>query len=421
MNVTLINCYSDRNKGDLGIILATIGILRRQAPGCRIRAVSSFMQHDPWFASEHAALRPHVDELYPAVVGRLYAGGNRGLGLLLRLLREMPKVLACLVPAFFAMRRLIFDPSDLEVCALLRTSDLVISKGGSFLCSEPGSIGAMRLVRELCMLGLALNCQAKTVLWGQSLGPVHSVVGRRLMNSLLHRVWRVVLREPECLRRYPYLRVEPSAQVFGHDLAFSLTALPAAVDHILPAAHRYIGLTVKRLAPHDKDQRYTHEMATVLQRMAKEGPHHFVIIPHVTIDPDLDKALELYRAVDDALKPRVHVLTGDYSIEELLGLYKRMDLLLGTRLHSTIFAMVVRTPVVNLSYHGTKAEGIFMDIGNDKAVLEAGVASAETIVQACHLARLEANRQVVALGVTRIRADNERIGADLLADLGVGK
>ena len=51
MKIVLIHCYSDNNKGDLGIILATIQLLRAATPSVTITAVSTFEEKDPYFTS----------------------------------------------------------------------------------------------------------------------------------------------------------------------------------------------------------------------------------------------------------------------------------------------------------------------------------------------------------------------------------
>ena len=60
---------------------------------------------------------------------------------------------------------------------------------------------------------------------------------------------------------------------------------------------------------------------------------------------------------------RIIVDENEYSINNLLEIYKSKDILIGTRLHSTIFALTTNTRVINIGYHGTKAKGVFNNIG----------------------------------------------------------
>ena len=70
MKYTLINCYADHNKGDLGIILATIGLITTVDRSADIVAISTFNKSDPLFETEHRLLRQEVAVL-PAVFGEL--------------------------------------------------------------------------------------------------------------------------------------------------------------------------------------------------------------------------------------------------------------------------------------------------------------------------------------------------------------
>ena len=45
----MLNCWSDLNKGDLGIMLATIQEIHRQDENAEVIAISSFDQYDPMF------------------------------------------------------------------------------------------------------------------------------------------------------------------------------------------------------------------------------------------------------------------------------------------------------------------------------------------------------------------------------------
>ena len=52
MRYTLINCYSDNNKGDLGIILATIDLLKEHDSSADIVGISTYNYSDPNYHHE---------------------------------------------------------------------------------------------------------------------------------------------------------------------------------------------------------------------------------------------------------------------------------------------------------------------------------------------------------------------------------
>ena len=363
MIITLIHCYSDYNKGDLGILLATIRLLREAAPGCTINAISTFEEDDPKFVTDHNVLRTKVDRLYPAVVGRVYPNSKSRLGGVTKILCDVPKLFTIFSPWGWPFRNMVLSMANREVCDVLGASDLVVSKGGSFLCSSPGVIGTVRYLRIMATLIMALRLNPKVVIWGQSLGPVHGRFCRRILNRALADVYRIILREDECISRYSYIHCPSKTTILGQDLAFSLNVPSEEVSHILSSMRDYVAVTVKRCADRLMDRQYTRVMVESIEYVVRQKARRVVIIPHVTIGDDIAKARELFQLLDDSVKDRVLLLTGDYSISALRGLYGRASLLLGTRLHSTIFALGVGTPVICIAYHGTKAQGVYRRIG----------------------------------------------------------
>ena len=63
------------------------------------------------------------------------------------------------------------------------------------------------------------------------------------------------------------------------------------------------------------------------------------------------------------------VLSNDYHALQLKAIYKSMDIFVGTRLHSTIFAVSENVPAICVTYHGTKALGVFKTLGLQEFVM----------------------------------------------------
>lgn len=416
MIITLIHCFSDYNKGDLGIILSTIKLLRKIEPGCTIHAVSTFEEHDPKFGTDHNVLKTAVDYLHPAVIGRLYSRRETRLGQLFKLFADIPKMIALMHSWFWPFRCFFLTPANRLVCDVLATSDLVISKGGSFLCSEPGIIGTVRYLRILCTLFMAQRLNSKVVILGQSLGPVYGRLNQLVLNKSLSHVYLIVLREDNCTNAYPYIQCPGGNTILGQDLAFSLDVPPADVSHLIPSDCDYVGITVKRFGDKLSDQEYSQVISKTIDYLVRQKKYYVVIIPQVTIDEDIDKALEIYHLLDDCVKEKVLLLKGDYSIAETLGLYSQISFLLGTRLHSTIFAMSMGTPAINIAYHGTKAQGVYQRLGLPQRVLVGKDFCIERIMALIdeHLDNKNDDFTDLKKRIEQSRQDNQRIVQELI-------
>ena len=59
------------------------------------------------------------------------------------------------------------------------------------------------------------------------------------------------------------------------------------------------------------------------------------------------------------------LIEGDFDARTLQQSYARMRYFVATRLHSSIFAASAGVPTIVFGYHGTKAEGIWHDLGFD--------------------------------------------------------
>jgi polysaccharide pyruvyl transferase WcaK-like protein len=64
-------------------------------------------------------------------------------------------------------------------------------------------------------------------------------------------------------------------------------------------------------------------------------------------------------------KDRAKIIRGMYSPQEILGVVGQMDMMIGMRLHSLIFAARMNVPVVGLSYD-TKTSEFLRMIGQDR-------------------------------------------------------
>ena len=62
--ITLLNSYSDFNKGDLGIIVGTIESLRNIEKNMIINGVSSFNYDDQFYKTHHERLRLKLNYIY---------------------------------------------------------------------------------------------------------------------------------------------------------------------------------------------------------------------------------------------------------------------------------------------------------------------------------------------------------------------
>jgi len=364
MKYTLINCYADHNKGDLGIILATVGLITTADPSADIVAISTFNKSDPLFEKEHRLLRQEV-EVLPAVFGELNIYNFKTLpAKIVRLAFDFLRlIIYCLTPlAVSTVTRLMFSRYERLAIDRIIDSDRIVSKGGSFLCNEHDIRSKIALIRFLFIFFICIKHSKDIIILGQSIGPVYGSISRRILNFVLSRCKHIVLRENECITSYPYLSL-PADTVTINDIAFFLDSssdIPLTISSKEGGLH--IGVTIKYVDESLNDSYIKMMKAAIEYCIAK---HNAVIhiFPHVTIENDIGNSCNVIMEIDDKCKENIRLYSDDYTPRALKKLYSKMDFFIGTRLHSAIFAMGELVPSICIAYHGTKSKGIFSNFG----------------------------------------------------------
>lgn len=372
MKITLIHCYSDFNKGDLGIILSTIKQLEKLSPGCSIDGVSTYDLGDPQFTNDHKILRNHLDNIYPCIFGILYFKFNGKIyqNAALKMLKFFTKMLRLgpllLLPKNAFFLKLLLTETEFKTFECLLSSDLIVSKGGSFLCNEDNMRSKLAFFRLVYINMLLRKYKKKYVILGQSLGPVYGAKSIRLLNKVLAGSEQVFLRERLCLETYSYIDKTKCSDIIVNDIAFTLDTSTVVENNLLKSSRLKIGLTVKFVGDNTV---YNNMLLETIIFFIKKYDALFIIYPHVTVDDDIVKAKELYFLLEDKYKGNVLVFNNNYTPLELRYMYSQMDLLIGTRLHSTIFSMSAGVPCINIEYHGTKSLGIYQELGLGELVV----------------------------------------------------
>ena len=364
MRIVILNTYSWLNKGDAAIVLGTVHALRAIVPEAEITVVSLTPEIDrPHYAAEKLRVVAGPFGLFyaahiPAGVraGRFAVGYLALLGALLasRLTRRP-------LPRWW--------PAGLrEVADAIAEADVAISCGGGFWQDSwgPGVLIHVAQVLAALVSGVPVVCL------GQSVGPFRSARLRSLVGAVLRRTDAVVLRESESLATIHAMRIAPERLQSGTDMAFALDRDRPARCVTAPRSGRLrVGVTARNWSfPHALDrhaaqQRYENALVEALEHLLAVHDAEIVFLPQV-IGPgnDDDRLVERRLAARLKRPDRVRVIEDDLAPSALIEMLGEMDMLLATRFHSAIFAMLARVPVVAIAYEH-KTTGIMrrMDLG----------------------------------------------------------
>ena len=365
MKYSLINCYSDYNKGDLGIILTTVRFLQEIDKDADITGISTYNYSDPFYHTQHTLLSKSIP-VSPSIFGELNIGKRKDpFSKVLRFLWDWIRFkMMILFKSTFLL-----SSHEKKSFTKLKDSDYIISKGGSFLCDEKNLRIKMSLRRFMMIFNLInyLIPNSRIVILCQSIGPIYDKGSRNALNKIFEKCHKVVLREDYCLREYPYIHIPSDKLIIRNDIAFHLDSVP--ID--LPFKNfekMKDGMTMKSVSAPQKSQ-YENMMKTCIEHIIDKYDVNIFIYPHVTVDDDVEESIKVYRMLADKYKSNVTVFTDNYQSGELKYLYSHMDYFIATRLHSSIFAIGEGVPSLVIAYHGTKAQGIFHNIDLDEWVV----------------------------------------------------
>ena len=103
-------------------------------------------------------------------------------------------------------------------------------------------------------------------------------------------------------------------------------------------------------------------MRDFIEYLTNEYKATVLIIPHTkgptVMEDDLPESKRLYDLVQHRGLAEVRLVDEDLSMDNLLDLYSSLDVLIGTRFHSVIFALLCGVPSIAISYVSPKAPGI---------------------------------------------------------------
>ena len=355
---------TDENRGDLGILIGMVRGIRASRPEVDITVVSAELcGGSTWSRAQIAETEALGVRVLGTPVPSRSMHGRTPIAWASRLTRSAAALVCARLVGGRARR--IAHPDDRPVWDALSTADVVLAKGGSYLYSHGGFRGGMFVWRMLYLLRLSRALGHATVLMGVSVGPVHGRTARRMMRTALATCRRIYVRER--------LSAAYLDGALGHldseiertaDMAFLLD--PPHSPPGLAGAEPVIALTIRAL-PFSHRRTQEAERArlsdvisdTLAELLEADKLLRIMIVVQVVGD------MEPSTAIRDRLsrfKDRVTVVEAP-GPAQLVSVYQQANVLLATRLHSTIFAALAGTPSVHIVSDTHKGLGISDDLG----------------------------------------------------------
>jgi len=378
LKILITHGYSDSNKGDLAIVMATINAIKKYSPNVDITLHSVYSEKDPEFLFHSRFIRETGIKVEEGILPSPYIDNKphsilRNLAAVIRLINNtLALFLVSNIPTVF---KNIFR-KRYQRLKTLQESDIIIAKGGQYIYNDQGGLrGFLYLWRILKPISYSIRYNKPIVLLGQSLGPLNGKIARSMVKKVLSNITLVVARERLSLDLVKSL--EPNANVkVEPDMAF-------LIDPQKPINYNssnlskldsgdWIGITIVKWYFPDCDnpkkalENYKRQIIKVVIHIKKNLKMNVMFFPQVVVEHHGESDLDLIKELVEELKINgieCHYISEDLSPAELSYLYGKCKVLLGTRLHSCILAACSGTPIVAIRYQGYKTEGVMEGLG----------------------------------------------------------
>jgi colanic acid/amylovoran biosynthesis protein len=385
MRYVITHCYTDKNKGDEAIIIATTQLIKEIDATSDISLISTYGYRDERVEKEHELIKKYGNRVLPALFGEplsLFGIKNDKLRIISFFI-DLIKFTLLLISQNHLFIRTFLSKKEIESLKNFILADVIIAKGGSYLYTENNSLRqSFSLIRMLYPFILAKRYRKKIVIFSQSLGPIEGKINQWIFKKVLLNIDSIFLRESLCLDKYESVKEvcqNVSCKIIPDSAFFLKTEeenLPVDID-----IKKYnIGYTI---VDHDfkyikteeeKEKKIKNYKESIIESMEYCIENYNAIV-HIfpQVSGDLSHTghndMRISKEISDSFtgtkyENSIHFYNQEWSPVELRNSYSKMRFLIGTRLHSVIFTLSTETPAINIAYHGTKSLGILKGITN---------------------------------------------------------
>lgn len=262
-------------------------------------------------------------------------------------------------------------------------ADLVVSMGGGYLNAADSFMATLSLWLMLMPIRLGTRLKKVVICAPQSMGKFSTRTQERMVARTLRPVDLILTRETitiDILRKLGIIKQVVKSVDSG--FLFDTTQKVNLRDELhLPKDQLLVGVTVRKWLDPAKQLKYERAVAGAVDHLIATHHAHVVFIPQVTSplggDDDRLTGESVYKHVEH--KKDVTLMAEDYDHHYAKALYENLDIIIGTRFHSIIFALTSFVPALAIEYEH-KASGIMKDLGLEEWVVKIEDAEAALLI-----------------------------------------
>ncbi len=248
----------------------------------------------------------------------------------------------------------------LKVARTLKHSRLFLAGGGSLIQDNTST---RSILYYLTVLRIATRMNTKTMLFSNGIGPIKRPFNRKLSARVLNALNAISLRDPISFEEIKQLGISSPHIYVTSDPAILLEPAENGQVHRLfeaeglPEDKPLIGISIRKWW----DSGYVNQIAAIADYCSEKLGAFPVFIPM-----QFSSDYEISQVVAKRMKRPCRVIRNIYPPEVLLGFTGRLELLIGMRLHSLIYAASQCIPMAGLVYE-PKVDAFLAEINQPSA------------------------------------------------------
>jgi colanic acid/amylovoran biosynthesis protein len=391
MKFLFTHCYSKQNRGDAAIIATMLRRFRVLFSSAHITLATL----DHFTAGETFEAAPQVHSFF-------YVAIYTSFGALGRVVKTLYVVAA--TTAWAAAWRMSGMQCNVLLAQPLRetmeqhlAADIVVPVGGGYLLGKNTLHDTLTVVLQLHAIVVALLLGKPVILFSQSIGPFGNGLQKFLSKVVLSYVQVIMVREALSKENLQQLGVTAPHIVETADAAFLFdTSSPAHGRAVLErvgvsGASSVVGITVRNWLPAPGQAEYEQAMAQFAAKLSAQG-YAVVFVPQVSSAFHNDDDALVHGRIQQLLPPgarSVYFLNSNLTFEEVKAVFASCAYVVGTRMHSVIFALTSGVPALAIAYE-RKTVGIMSSLGLHEYVMPMEQVTVELLEQ--RFAELDSHR-----------------------------
>ena len=340
--------YGHKDLGDDAHLLATISIIRKEKPDTELTVLA----YDPEIYQKRYSLETD----YALLFNKLNKRSNNFLKYLNYLILFPQPLLAAVMLKYLKVN-ISFNRQIRSILRHMYSSNVIIASGGRMINED----FKKSVITYLYLTILAKIINKPIIYLGQSLGPFYSKSFKFLCSRILNFTETITVRDQKSKDNLAELKVNrPLIKLTGDSGMLLVPAKSEKIKLILDKEQilrdrPLIGISVRKwIYPRDRNSKEKHStyvkvLAETADGMIDKFHARVIFLSTMTseLDDDRKTAIEIFKLMK--FKSYAKVITNEYTAGEAKGIIGSMDMFIGTRFHSLVFATTMCVPSICIS------------------------------------------------------------------------